>query len=185
MYYGDIKNCDAANGPGVRISLFVSGCTHKCKGCFNEATWDFCYGDPYGQEQEDKIIELLRPSYITGLTVLGGEPMEPQNQPEVLKLLRRVRKEFGDSKSIWVYSGYLFDKDIVGRMFNEVPETKELISLVDVMMDGPFVLELLDKTLYFRGSSNQRAIDVPATIADNYNIHIWEPHVPKYIYSNT
>lgn len=182
MNYADIKQCDAANGPGIRISLFVSGCTHHCKGCFNEVAWDFNYGKPFTEKEIEFIIESCRPSYISGLSILGGEPMEPQNQPGILPLLRRFREEFGQTKNLWIYSGYLFDRDILGRMANEVPETKEILSYVDIMMDGPWVEELKDLGAYFRGSSNQRAIDVQATLADNGNLHFWEPQTPQYVY---
>lgn len=185
MNYADIKINDAANGPGIRISLFVSGCTHHCKGCFNEVTWDFNYGQPFTEKEIDLIIENLKPSHVSGLTLLGGEPMEPLNQTGILPLLRKVRETYGDSKNIWIYTGYLFDKDILGRMFNDVPETKEILSLVDVIMDGPYVESLKDLSAYFRGSSNQRAINVPETMKNNGNIVIWEPVKPQYIYSPT
>lgn len=142
MNYADIKCNDAANGPGVRISLFVSGCTHHCKGCFNEVTWDFNYGNPFTQKEIDMIIKDLEPPYISGLTILGGEPMEPANQPGILPLIRKVREVYGSGKTIWIYSGYLFDRDILGRMVNEIPETKEILSGIDVLMDGPYVEEL-------------------------------------------
>ena len=138
MNYADIKRNDAANGPGVRISLFVSGCTHHCKGCFNEEAWDFNYGKPYTEKETDYIISELAPSYIGGLTILGGEPMDPANQPGILPLLRKVRETYGNTKSIWIYTGYLFDRDILGRMVDELPYTREILSYVDVIMDGPF-----------------------------------------------
>ena len=144
MNYADIKQCDAANGPGIRISLFVSGCTHRCKGCFNEVAWDFNYGKPFTPNEIDLIIEYLKPSHITGLTILGGEPMEPQNQTGILPLLRKVREVYGNTKTIWIFSGYLFDKDILGRMADAIPETNEILSLIDVIMDGPYVEELKD-----------------------------------------
>lgn len=157
MNYGTIKECDIADGPGVRVSLFVSGCRHHCKGCFNADTWDFNYGMPYTKETEDEIIRLLAPDYIQGLTLLGGEPFEPENQRELVKLLRRVRETYPD-KDIWSYSGYLYDVDMVegGRAYTEV--TKEMLSYLDVLVDGPFVQELKDITLKFRGSKNQRII---------------------------
>ena len=119
MYYGEIKNCDIANGTGVRVSLFVSGCTHHCKGCFNPMTWDFCYGKPYGKAEEDRIVSLLAPSYIAGLSLLGGEPCEPQNITALLPLLRRVKSEL-PNKTIWCYTGYTFEKDLLGRTDNTV-----------------------------------------------------------------
>lgn len=185
MNYADIKQCDAANGPGIRISIFVSGCTHACKGCFNEVAWDFNYGEPFTDKELDFIIESCRPSYIAGLSVLGGEPMDPRNQPGILPLLRRFREEFGNTKTIWLWTGYLFDRDVLGNMVANVPETKELISYLDVVMDGPYIEEQKDLGAYFRGSSNQRAIDVPATLANDGNLVIWEPQKPKYVYSNT
>lgn len=185
MNYADIKQCDAANGPGIRISLFVSGCTHRCKGCFNEAAWDFNYGKPFTENEINRIIEYLVPSHISGLTILGGEPMEPANQTGILPLLRKVREVYGNTKSIWIFSGYLFDRDILGRMLVSVPETKEILSYVDVMMDGPFIEELKDLGAYFRGSSNQRAILVQKTLKNNGELVFWEPDKPKYVYSNT
>ena len=157
MNYGTIKECDIADGPGVRVSLFVSGCRHHCKGCFNADTWDFNYGMPYTKETEDEIIRLLAPDYIQGLTLLGGEPFEPENQRELVKLLKRVRETYPD-KDIWSYSGYIYDVDLVegGRAYTEV--TKEMLSYLDVLVDGPFVQELKDITLKFRGSKNQRII---------------------------
>lgn len=184
MNYADIKLCDAANGPGIRISLFVSGCTHRCKGCFNEVAWDFNYGKPFTEKEIDFIIEQLKPSHITGLTILGGEPMEPQNQPGILPLLRKVREVYGDTKTIWIFSGYLFDRDILGRMADTVPETKEILSYIDVMMDGPYVEELKDLSAYFRGSSNQRGILVQESLKSG-NLVLWEPDTPKYVFSNT
>ena len=184
MNYADIKQCDAANGPGIRISLFVSGCTHRCKNCFNEEAWDFNYGNPYTEEQTDTIIEYLRPSFITGLTILGGEPMDPHNQPGILPLLKKVRQTYGDSKTIWIYTGYLFDRDIMERMYNEIPETREILKYVDVMMDGPYVEEQKDLSAYFRGSSNQRAICVQETLSTGQIVQ-WVPQVPKYVYSDT
>lgn len=157
MKYGNIKECDIADGPGVRVSLFVSGCRHHCKGCFNKETWDFDYGKPYTKETEDEIIRLLAPDYIQGLTLLGGEPFEPENQQELVKLLRRVKKKY-PQKDIWSYSGYLFDVDMIkgGRVYTEV--TEEMLSYLDVLVDGPFVEAQRDITLKFRGSRNQRVI---------------------------
>ena len=138
MNYGNIKECDIADGPGVRVSLFVSGCRHHCKGCFNKETWDFDFGMPYTEETEDTIIRLLSPDYIQGLTLLGGEPFEPENQRELVKLLRRVKREY-PQKDIWSYSGYIFDEDMVkgGRAYTDV--TEEMLSYLDVLVDGPFV----------------------------------------------
>lgn len=157
MNYGNIKECDIADGPGVRVSLFVSGCRHHCKGCFNADTWDFNYGQPYTKETEDEIIRLLAPDYIQGLTLLGGEPFEPENQQELVKLLRRVKREY-PKKDIWSYSGYILDTDLNkgGRVYTDV--TEEILSYLDVLVDGPFIESQRDITLKFRGSKNQRII---------------------------
>ena len=157
MNYGNIKECDIADGPGVRVSLFVSGCRHHCKGCFNADTWDFNYGQPYTKETEDEIIRLLAPDYIQGLTLLGGEPFEPENQQELVKLLRRVKSEY-PKKDIWSYSGYILDTDLKkgGRVYTDV--TEEILSYLDVLVDGPFIESQRDITLKFRGSKNQRII---------------------------
>ncbi len=161
MNYGEIKNYDIANGEGVRVSLFVSGCTHRCKGCFNSDTWDFSYGSPYTSETENNIINMLRPNYINGLSLLGGEPMEPENQRILVKLLRRVKKEF-PKKDIWCYTGYTFEELIgVGRARCEC--TDEFLSYIDVLVDGKFILERKNISLAFRGSENQRIIDIPQT----------------------
>lgn len=172
MNYAEIKECDIANGPGVRISLFVSGCTHHCPGCFNEIAWDFGYGEPFTEEVEDKLLVMLKPSYIRGLTLLGGEPFEPQNQEPIVKFLRRVKAAY-PKKSIWAFSGYLFDRDILsGRLGN--PEiTKEYLSYLDVLVDGPFVEAKKNLSLRFRGSENQRLIDVPASLASG-KVVLWE-----------
>ena len=169
MNYATIKNCDIANGPGVRVSLFVSGCTHRCPGCFNEVAWDFDYGRPFTDEVMDSILEMLRPSYVRGLTLLGGEPFEPQNQGAVVELLRRIRREL-PKKSIWAFSGYLFDRDILsGRL----GDTSEYLSYLDVLVDGPFVEAKKNLSLRFRGSENQRIIDVPKSLAAG-EVILWE-----------
>ena len=169
MNYATIKNCDIANGPGVRVSLFVSGCTHRCPGCFNEIAWDFDYGQPFTQETIDSIIDMLRPSYVRGLTLLGGEPFEPQNQGAVVELLRQIKKEL-PQKSIWAFSGYLFDKDILsGRL----GDCSEYLSYLDVLVDGPFVEAKKNLSLRFRGSENQRLIDVPASLSCG-EIVLWQ-----------
>ena len=169
MNYATIKNCDIANGPGVRVSLFVSGCTHRCKGCFNEIAWDFDYGEPFTEAVMDSILEMLRPSYIRGLTLLGGEPFEPQNQEAVVTLLRKIRQELPE-KSIWAFSGYLFDRDILsGRL----GDCSEYLSYLDVLVDGPFVEAKKNLSLRFRGSENQRLIDVPASLASG-EVVLWK-----------
>ena len=161
MNYATIKNCDIANGPGVRVSLFVSGCTHRCPGCFNEVAWDFHYGEPFTEQTIESILDMLRPSYIKGLTLLGGEPFEPQNQADVVKLLRRIKAELPE-KSIWAFSGYLFEKDMLSGRIGDV---SEYLSYLDVLVDGPFVLAKKNLNLRFRGSENQRIIDVKASLA--------------------
>ena len=165
MNYGEIKNFDIANGEGVRVSLFVSGCTHHCKNCFNKETWSFDYGEPFTGEVEDKIIAELAPSYINGLSLLGGEPFEPQNQQGLIPLLRRVKTELPD-KNIWCYTGYLFDKDLLGESRARCEYTDEMLSYIDVLVDGEFVQELYSITLQFRGSSNQRIIDVKKSLKE-------------------
>ena len=163
MYYGEIKFCDIANGPGVRTSLFVSGCTHHCQNCFNEMTWDFHYGQPYTKETEDKIVESLMPPYIKGLTILGGEPMEHVNQQGILPLILRVREQL-PNKTIWVYTGYTYETDLLDRMSKEWDETMKILKNIDVLVDGEFVQDLKNISLRFRGSSNQRIIDVQKSL---------------------
>lgn len=169
MNYGEIKECDIANGTGVRVSLFVSGCTHRCKGCFNPMTWDFSYGKPFGKAEEQKIIDLLAPDYISGLSLLGGEPLEYVNLKRLLPLLRRVRQTY-PQKNIWCYSGYTFETDILGRMMKEYPEAEEFFSYVDILVDGEFILAEKDITLRFRGSRNQRVIDVQRSLKCNNTV---------------
>ena len=169
MNYATIKNCDIANGPGVRVSLFVSGCTHRCPGCFNEVAWDFNYGEPFTEETIESILDMLRPSYIKGLTLLGGEPFEPQNQADVVKLLRRIKAELPE-KSIWAFSGYLFEKDMLSGRIGDV---SEYLSYLDVLVDGPFVQAKKNLSLRFRGSENQRIIDVKASLAAGKTI-LWD-----------
>ena len=159
MYFSEIKECDIANGPGVRVTVFVSGCTHHCNAGSNEMTWDFQYGREFTKEDMEKIIKLLEPSYIAGLTLLGGEPMEYVNQQGLLPLLRRVKEQYPD-KTIWCYTGYLYDRDILDNFCGKWEETRELLSYLDVIVDGEFVEAQKDISLRFRGSSNQRIIDV-------------------------
>ena len=163
MNFGEIKKCDIANGEGVRVSLFVSGCTHHCKGCFNAQTWDFNFGEEFTKEVEDALLEDLAPSYIVGLTLLGGEPMEPENQRALVPFLRRVKERFPD-KTIWCYTGYTYDGDLVegGRAWCEV--TDEMLSVIDVLVDGEFVEALKDIRLVFKGSTNQRIINLKETL---------------------
>ena len=172
MNYATIKNCDIANGPGVRVSLFVSGCTHRCPGCFNEVAWDFQYGEPFTDQTIENILNMLKPAYIRGLTLLGGEPFEPQNQGPVLELVRRIKQELPE-KSIWACSGYLFDRDILSGRLGDWAITRELIGYLDVLVDGPFIQEKKNLSLRFRGSENQRLIDVPASLSTG-EIVLWQ-----------
>ncbi len=168
MNYADIKKTDTANGPGIRVSLFVSGCTHGCRGCFNSEAWDFSYGYEYTAQTEEEILQALAPGYIRGLSVLGGEPMEPENRGTVLGLLKKVRQRYPD-KSIWCYTGYSYENDLLrwaeeeNACFGEEPgqeEMTELLSLIDVLVDGEFIEEKKNLRLAFRGSENQRLIDL-------------------------
>lgn len=161
MNYAEIKPFSIENGTGVRVSLFVSGCRHHCKECFNQETWDFHYGKPFTKETEEEIIKGLAPAYIAGLTLLGGDPAEPENQAALLPLLRRIRSEL-PGKTVWTYSGYLYEDFLPGgRAYCEA--TEEYLSLIDVMVDGPFILAEKDISIKFRGSRNQRIIDLAAT----------------------
>ncbi len=172
MNYATIKKTDVANGPGVRVSLFVSGCTHHCKGCFNPEAWDFQYGAPFTKEVEDEVLEALAPSYIKGLSLLGGEPFEPANQVALLPLLRRFKK-MCPNKTIWCYSGYDFEKDMLTGNLGPWEVTKEMLSYIDVLVDGEFVLEKKDLNLRFRGSSNQRVIRVQESLASD-KVVLWD-----------
>ena len=163
MNYATIKWADVANGPGVRVSLFVSGCTHRCPGCFNEEAQDFAYGQPFTQAEEDKIVQALSPAHIKGLSLLGGEPFEPDNQRALLPLLRRVKEAY-PAKEIWCYSGYTLDGELWKDSRARCECTDEMLSLIDVLVDGPFVETKKDLNLRFRGSSNQRILNVPASL---------------------
>ena len=168
MNYATIKPWDIANGPGVRVSLFVSGCTHHCKDCFNPEAWDFDYGEPFDGAVIDHILALMRPHYIRGITYLGGEPFEPQNQPGLLELSRRIKREMPE-KSIWSFTGYVYGKNLP-----QLPDvTGALLSYLDVLVDGPFVASLKNLSLRFRGSSNQRLIDMPATLKAGHAV-LWD-----------
>ena len=160
MYYADIKKVDIANGPGVRVSLFVSGCTHRCEGCFNPETWSFTFGSLFGETETDRILSLLDKDYIRGLSLLGGEPFEPANQGAVLALAERVGERL-PGKTIWCYTGYLYEELAEGRVGEH---SRALLERLDVLVDGPFVQEKKNPDLRFRGSSNQRIIDVPASL---------------------
>ena len=158
MNYASIRTCDIANGEGVRVSLFVSGCTHHCKGCFNEEAWDFAYGQPFTEKTESELIAALEPGHIAGLSILGGEPMEPENQRALVPFLRRVRDRFGVSKTVWVYTGCVLETQLMAPSRWRTELTDEFLSLVDVLVDGPFVEAEKDISLEFRGSTNQRII---------------------------
>lgn len=172
MYYGNIKNCDIADGIGVRVTLFVSGCTNHCKNCFQPETWDFSYGEPFTAETEQKLIEMLKPEYINGLTLLGGEPFEPENQRALIPFLKRVRSEL-PQKNIWAYSGFTFEEICSEGSHPHCEVTDEMLSLVDVLVDGRFVEELKNISLRFRGSSNQRLIDVKKTLEEG-KVVLWD-----------
>lgn len=163
MKYADIKIADVANGEGVRVSLFVSGCNHHCKGCFNETAWDFNYGKDFDEEAENKILEELDNPYIRGLSLLGGEPLELVNQKGILPLVKKVKEKYPD-KNIWCYTGFTFDTDVMNKMYKDWEVTKELIPYIDVIVDGKFEIDKLDLKLRFRGSSNQRIIDVKKSL---------------------
>ncbi len=162
MHYGEIKNCDVANGIGVRVSLFVSGCTNHCKNCFQKETWDFDYGKVFDEEAQLKIIDMLRPDYIDGITVLGGEPFEPENQRGLYPFLKRIKEEFPD-KSVWAYSGFTFEELTDELSYCNCETTDELLKFIDVLVDGRFEDEKKDLSLRFRGSSNQRIINMNRT----------------------
>lgn len=162
MHYGEIKERDIANGIGVRVSLFVSGCTNRCEGCFNKQTWDFNFGEPYTKKTQDKIIELLNPDFVTGLTLLGGEPFEPKNQEELLKLTNRVKNEL-PQKNIWCYTGFTLERLLNEEDYCHSPFTLELLDNIDVLVDGKFEEDKKNIRLKFRGSENQRLIDMNKT----------------------
>jgi anaerobic ribonucleoside-triphosphate reductase activating protein len=172
MYYGQIKNFDIANGVGVRVTLFVSGCTNRCEGCFQPETWNFCYGQPFTAETEQKLLQMLAPDYIQGLTLLGGEPFEPENQRALLPFVKKVKETY-PNKNIWAFSGFTIE-----QLWNDAPHprcevTDELLSLIDVLVDGKFVLAKKNITLRFRGSENQRLLDLPKTLQERKPV-LWE-----------
>ena len=173
MYYGEIKNCDIANGIGVRVSLFVSGCTNHCPHCFQPQTWDFCYGQPFTEETEQTLLEMLAPEYISGLTLLGGEPMEPENQRALLPFLRRVRERY-PQKSIWCFTGFTYEQLHRPEEHCRCEATDALLEMLDVLVDGRYEEALHDIALLFRGSSNQRLIDLNATRSTGA-LTLWEP----------
>jgi anaerobic ribonucleoside-triphosphate reductase activating protein len=164
MFYGDIKKCDVANGVGVRVSLFVSGCRHHCPGCFNQETWDFSYGEKFTAVTEEEILNALAPDYIRGLSLLGGEPFEPENQVVLAPFLAKVKAKY-PTKDIWCYSGYLYDTEILPGKWPDKNLTGEMLSYIDVLVDGEFILAKKQLNLRFRGSTNQRIIDVKKSLA--------------------
>ena len=163
MHYGNIKNYDIADGEGVRVTLFCSGCTNRCEGCFQPETWDFCYGKEYTKETEDQLIQMLTIPNIQGLTLLGGDPFEPSNQRTLITLLRRVKQEL-PTKDVWAYTGFVYEQDLLEGQRKHTEVTDEMLSYIDVLVDGPFVIDEKDISLYFRGSTNQRVIDMPKTL---------------------
>lgn len=171
MYYSAIKYNDIANGIGVRTVLFVSGCRNHCKGCFQPETWDFCHGNPFTKETENEIIKSLDSEYIKGLTLLGGDPFEPENQKALLPFIKRVHREC-PTKDIWAYTGYVLDRDLIpgGRCYTE--DTEELLSHIDILVDGPYIEEQHDITLKFKGSANQRVIDCKKYVKDGIIIEV-------------
>ena len=166
MNYADIKRIDVANGEGVRVSVFVSGCNHHCKGCFNECAWDFNYGNKFTEKQENEVLKDLDHDYISGLSLLGGEPLKPSNQERFLDIIKKVKEKFPDKK-IWCYTGFDFEKDVVGKMAKKNETTKELLQYLDVIVDGKFEEDKKDLKLRFRGSSNQRILDVQESLKEN------------------
>ncbi len=173
MYYAALKKHDIANGTGIRVSLFVSGCTHHCKNCFNQETWDFHYGKEFTATTIDEILDALKPSYIAGLSILGGEPFEYSNQQGLLPLLRKVKKTY-PQKNIWCYTGYLYDRDIIDNMCSKWEETKEFLSYIDILIDGEYIEELKQPNLLFRGSANQRSILVQESLQAG-SLVFWTP----------
>ena len=172
MNYGNIKECDIADGPGVRVTLFVSGCRHHCKGCFNSETWNFQYGVPFTEETQDKILKLLEPGYIQGFTLLGGEPFEPENQRGILPFLQKLKQEFPE-KTVWAYTGFVLEDLMTEGTHPHCEITETILSLIDVLIDGRFVEAKKDLSLQFRGSSNQRIIDLKKTLAEG-RVILWE-----------
>lgn len=166
MNYADIKRVDVANGEGVRVSVFVSGCNHHCQGCFNRCAWDFEYGNKFTENEIDKVIGYLDHDYISGLSLLGGEPLEKQNQEGLLPLVKKVKEKF-PNKNIWCYTGFDFEKDVAGRMDKESPISHELLKYIDVIVDGKFDESKKDLKLRFRGSSNQKIINVQESLRNH------------------
>ncbi len=172
MYYGEIKCPDIANGVGIRVSLFVSGCTHRCKGCFNPETWSFTYGEPFTAQVEERLLSLLAPDYIDGLTLLGGEPMEPQNQAVLVPFLRRVKEKY-PKKTVWCYTGYTLEADLLSHRLCDGALTEEFLSYLDILVDGEFIEAQKRIDLQFRGSENQRILDLKATLQQGKAV-LWD-----------
>ena len=172
MNYAKIKYFDISNGPGVRTSLYVSGCRNHCKNCFNPETWDFDYGEEFTREVEDKIIESMRPDYIKGFTLLGGDPFEPENAKRLAPFVERLRGEYPD-KSLWCFTGYDFERDILTGRLGDLGTNLRILHCLDVLVDGRFVEELKDLNLKFRGSSNQRIILMKPTL-EHDEIVLWD-----------
>ena len=172
MNYGEIKNCDIANGEGVRVTLFVSGCTNRCQGCFQPQTWDFEYGRPFTAQTEEELLRLLAPDYISGLTLLGGEPFEPQNQQALLPFVRRVREQY-PNKTVWAFTGFTLEELLTEGFGKRCAATDQLLSLIDVLVDGRFILAQKNISLRFRGSENQRLLDLPASLQAGHPV-LWD-----------
>ena len=173
MHYGEIKNCDIANGEGVRVTLFVSGCTNHCEHCFQPQTWDFDYGQPFTSETEQQLLDLLAPSYIQGLTLLGGEPFEPRNQRDLLPFLREIRRRY-PRKNIWCFTGFRLEDELLqDGSYPRCEVTDDLLRCIDILVDGRFLREEKDISLQFRGSRNQRIIDLPQTLSSD-RIVLWD-----------
>ena len=185
MNYADIKTLDIANGPGCRTTLFVSGCRNRCPGCFNSEAWDFRFGKPYTEKTEEYLLETLAPDYVTGLTILGGEPFEPENQPVVQHLVDAVNESFPE-KTIWCFTGYVFEDLIRKGAPKNTEYTLPLLDGIDVLVDGPYIEAQSDITLRFRGSSNQRIIDVQKSLAEEHTI-LWQdtPYMSPEWYNPT
>ena len=173
MHYGELKKCDIANGTGVRVTLFVSGCTNRCPGCFQPQTWDFCYGRPFTDETEAEIFTELDKSYVDGLTLLGGEPFEPKNQPALTTLLRRMKESY-PNKTVWCFTGFQLEEELLtDSSYPRTDCTDEMLSYIDILVDGRFMQELKDISLQFRGSRNQRIIDLNRT-REAGEVMLWE-----------
>lgn len=169
MFYGNVKERDIANGEGVRTSLFVSGCRLHCKDCFNPETWNFDHGSKFNRDVEDRILKSLEPGYIAGLTVLGGEPMEEENQAALLPFLKRVKERFPE-KTIWLFSGYRFEEALQPGGKKHTDKTADLLALIDVLVDGPFIFELKRAGLKFRGSTNQCILDLQQSLRSGHAV---------------